>query len=475
MVAVVGALLFWPVVELADPAPVAPGGVQVESDDTTATATWTRGPATAFRVQYSENLDFSDAQTQQVERNTFALSSLIPGTTYFLRVSSVRGDKVSRPSPLVRFTTGFSYVAPKLVVDSKTSASLSASWTSDATTKEKVKYEAQLDKDEVFSDPKTKTVSKRTAKFTKLGYKATYSTRVRIVGPTGVALSPWSDPETRQTLRSAPLRVASFNVLKSSKANWSARRLAIAETIRSQEVDVAGLQEATPVTVAGGIRQYADIVRVLGPDWALTEDSKGATGEARTVYNTKRLELVDHGYEEIPGSTRFGVMRYITWAIFEQKSTAKRFVFLNTHFVTSKASSRFSHRTASAGQMVRLANSISKGELPVVMAGDFNSAAHRNNSNGVYRTITGGGFVDPLIRSGKLGAAEKLTNADLKTVNKYARQPRRDASAPMIDHIFVSPMRVLEWETVAKLDGSGRFIGTIPSDHNMIRLTVYLP
>jgi hypothetical protein len=36
-------------------------------------------------------------------------------------------------------------------------------------------------------------------------------------------------------------------------------------------------------------------------------------------------------------------------------------------------------------------------------------------------------------------------------------------------------MRVAEWETVARLDRSGRFIGTIPSDHNMIRLTVYLP
>ena len=51
----------------------------------------------------------------------------------------------------------------------------------------------------------------------------------------------------------------------------------------------------------------------------------------------------------------------------------------------------------------------------------------------------------------------------------------RDASAPMIDHMFVSPMRVKEWETVAKLDGRGRVIGTIPSDHHMIRLTVFLP
>jgi endonuclease/exonuclease/phosphatase family metal-dependent hydrolase len=498
VIAASGAFVAWPAAHRADPAPVAPAKIRVASDDTTATATWARGPATAFRVQYSEDLDFSDARTQQVKRNTLALQSLVPGTTYFLRVASVKGDKVSRPSRLVRFTTGFGYAAPKLALGSRTSSTLSARWTVEATKdttdendesdkKDKgeksdernanaeVAYETQLAKDDTFSDPRSRTVSKRSLKFTKLSYKPTYSVRVRVVDSAGVALSPWSDPKTRQTSRKAPLRVASFNVLKASRSNWSARRLAVAETIRSQDVDVAGLQEATPQTVAGGVRQYVDIVRALGPDWALTEDSTGATGEARTVYNHKRLDLISQGYEEVAGSTRFGVMRYLTWAIFEQKSTGKQFVFLNTHFITSKARNRFPQRTAAAGQLVRLAKSVSKGKLPVIIAGDFNSAAYRNSGNGVYRTITGGGYVDPLPASDRLGSAEKRINADLKTVNKYARHPRRDSSAPMIDNIFVSPMRVAEWETVAKLDRSGAFIGTIPSDHNMIRLTVYLP
>lgn len=468
--------MVWPVTNLVEsasaPAPTAPGQVTITSEDTTATAIWDRTPATGFRVQYSEDLDFTDEEVQEVDRNRLSLQSLVPGTTYFLRVASVRGGRVSRPSQPVRFTTGFRHPAPKLVVESKTSASLRARWTSDA---KKVKYEAQVDRDKTFGSPRTRTVSKRDVTFTKLAYKPTYSVRVRIVDRRGATLSPWSEPERRKTSRSAPLRVGTFNVLKSSNGGWAARRLAVAETIRSQEIDVVGLQEATPATVAGGLRQYADVVRALGPDWALTEDSTGATGEARTVYNRKRVELINHGYQEIPGSTRFGVMRYITWAIFEQKNTGKEFVFLNTHFITSKARSRFGPRAAAAGQMVRLANSVSQGKLPVIIAGDFNSAGLRNGSNGVYRAFTGGGYIDPLVRSGRLGAAKNLVNADLKTVNKGARQPRRDASAPMIDHIFVSPMRVAEWETVAKLDASGRYIGTIPSDHNMIRLTVYLP
>ena len=86
--------------------------------------------------------------------------------------------------------------------------------------------------------------------------------------------------------------------------------------------------------------------------------------------------------------------------------------------------------------MAQVARTVSKdGELPVVIAGDFNSAALRNGSNGVYRALTGAGYLDPLVPGQELGSAERTINADLKTVNKYARVPRRDASAPMIDHM----------------------------------------
>ena len=44
-----------------------------------------------------------------------------------------------------------------------------------------------------------------------------------------------------------------------------------------------------------------------------------------------------------------------------------------------------------------------------------------------------------------------------------------------LDYILTSRMRVSEWETVAAMDANGSFIGRIPSDHNLIRATVYLP
>ena len=44
-----------------------------------------------------------------------------------------------------------------------------------------------------------------------------------------------------------------------------------------------------------------------------------------------------------------------------------------------------------------------------------------------------------------------------------------------IDYMLTTPMRVSEWRTVAELDADDNFVGVIPSDHNMIRMTVYLP
>jgi len=44
-----------------------------------------------------------------------------------------------------------------------------------------------------------------------------------------------------------------------------------------------------------------------------------------------------------------------------------------------------------------------------------------------------------------------------------------------IDYIMTTKMRVSEWETVARVSKKGTFVGTIPSDHTMIRATVWLP
>ncbi len=151
------------------------------------------------------------------------------------------------------------------------------------------------------------------------------------------------------------------------------------------------------------------------------------------------------------------------------------FLFATTHFAYQKSAAARKHRSTAARQLVAAIDRANPDGLPVIIGGDFNSGAHRNSGNGVYRALLAAGYIDPLVKSKKLGAAEKRINANLKTVHKMTRRAPRDSWAPMIDHVFVSKMRVAEWETVARLDNAGRFVGTIPSDHNLVRVTVYLP
>jgi endonuclease/exonuclease/phosphatase family metal-dependent hydrolase len=456
----------------------APGQIVVSPRDTVAVASWAPVASAGYVVETATGPDFLQATTTDVASELAVLSPLEPSTTYWVRVSARSGDGARGPaSAAVSFTTSerrYAMPAPTVTLDSLTSTSITPSWTAPA---DDLRYEVQLGKDESFTrpSPTTRLVESTSTTFDELTVGTTYTVRVRVVDATGAALSAWSVTASRKPAEELPLRVGSFNVKKSTQANWPKRRLAVAAAIRDEELDVVGLQEATPHRVKGGWRQYEDVVRLLGSDWALTDGVGGGPGEARTIYNRTKLTMIDHGYRTLSGSTRFGVPRYAAWAIFEQRNTGKRFVFVNTHFAYQKTAAATRWRTSAAKQMVELVDSINTDKLPVIIGGDFNTGAPRNSSNGVYRTFTGAGYIDPLARTGELGAAKKLTQAHLRTVNSLSRKAPMNPNRNVIDMLLVTPMRVAEWETVARLDGSGRFVGTIPSDHNLIKITAYLP
>lgn len=442
--------------------------------DAVVTASWAGRQVDSYSVEYADNPRFERAVTKSVDDPSVKLTALAPGTTYYLRVRTIAPDgRDSSPSPLVRFDTTYPNDPPEVSVQSNTSTSMSVRW--DKAT-DGSRYEVQVSPTIDFADPTTLQTIKTKKVFGSLTAGTLYATRVRVVDAAGDPLSNWSEPAMLTTASYEPMGVGTYNVLKWTKSNWAARRHGIADLIKSSNVDVVGLQEATPAHVKGGPRQFQDIANVLGADWALTRSTGGATGETRTVYDRTKLKLISEGYQPLAGSSRFrGVIRYAAWAVFEQRSTGKRFIFMNTHFSPGDSGSVRAHRTSAARQLVDTIARINADGLPVVIVGDFNAGGYRTSGNGVYRTITGAGYIDPLVKTGKLGQAEKIVDADLKTVNGMRRVAPRRSSVPFIDHIFVSRMRVSQWQVVANLDGAGRFIGTIPSDHNLVRATVYLP
>jgi endonuclease/exonuclease/phosphatase family metal-dependent hydrolase len=468
-------------VETQPQAPVhrPPTTVHVSSRGARAVVTWDAADAPGYVVEFDTGAGFTSPHPVEASDGVAILEDLTPQTTYYVRVVPVGQDgSHGAASTPVSFTTSrapFAYAARKLELSSQTSTSLTATWAEAA---KDVRYEVQLATTSSFAHVRTHTVAEPTAVFDELETTTTYYLRARAISPISLPLSDWSPVVSGHPAASQPLRVASYNILKASADSWPRRRQAVTQTILSQDPDVIGIQEAENKRVPGGSTQYRALRALLGEDWALTTDSRHTTGEIRTLYNTSRLTLVDQGYRPLSGSRAFGGQRYVAWAIFIQKSTGKRFMFVNTHLVWQRSAKAAGARASQAKQLVRAVEQANPDDLPVVIGGDFNTHLHRTSGNAVYRTITASGYLDPLVPGDELGRAEKLVHANLQTYNAKKRKADDSSSVTrttMVDHLFVSRMRVAEWETVAKLDSAGRFVGTIPSDHNMIRITVYLP
>lgn len=475
-----GVAALWSTVLTHSPAVVpgavpAPTSVSVSVRGSVAVITWA-GTSERYLVEVATDPGFTAARSTEATGSLAVVDDLVPKTRYLARVSPITLAGKGTPSETVGFTTlarGFPLSPPAVTLSSTTSTSLTAAWT-DVTAD--ARYLVEFSLEESFADPNSSVVTAPEVTFKKLSHKRTYYVRARVVDSAGERLSEWSAAVAGKPLQSAPLTVGTYNILKSARKDWSKRKPALVRTILGEDPDVVGLQEATPAR-RGGTRQYVALTNALGSDWALVDASSGSTGETRTIYNITRLQLISSGHHAISGSKRYGgFQRYVTWAVFTQRATGKRFMFVNTHFAPRTSSASDGHRVSAARQLVAAVKQANTDNLPVVVAGDFNTGKNRTSSNRVYTTIVGGGYRDPLATgSGRLGHAEKTIRANVKTVNRYRRVAPRDSFAPMVDHIFVSPMRVKEWEVVARLDSRGRFIGTIPSDHNMLRATVVLP
>ncbi|SEQ16473.1 endonuclease/exonuclease/phosphatase family protein [Microlunatus flavus] len=310
---------------------------------------------------------------------------------------------------------------------------------------------------------------------------------------------------------SAPLRVATYNIRnansfdgKKNEKRWEDRRGAVVAAIKGQDLDVLAVQEATQGMLHDAeserarVNQYEDLVNRLGGAWQVTNEAHyncansgspnrcayrytGASEGNRILYDADRVDLVDQGSRLLPVPAGKGD-NYMTWAELRQRSTGKRFMVSNLHTVGTDAQYKTKNKQARLALAELKENN--SDDLPMIALGDWNSSRFEKPSNGPYDTYVKAGFVDPL------GGAYKTHKPKGATVEHRIRtwlnssNPKWSRKAPghkawgngsYIDYILTTPMRVSEWETVAKLDKKGRYKGVIPSDHNMVRATVWLP
>ena len=470
----------------ADPTTAPPLAPTISQRPTMAIVSWPGVEGvTGYAVEIDTDATFVTARRVLTEDTISVLTGLVPESGYFLRVATwdPATDALGAWGGTQSFSTGprqYALLAPQVSTDSETSTSVTASWTSVG---KDLTYEVALGK-QPDDLSEVKPVDGLSATFTKLKEVTRYYLSVRALDSAGNAVTAWSDPVDEKTAAHLPLRVGSYNILcencSGGMAKWSTRRGPMVATIVGQDLDVLGVQEASIGGIPGGGTQYMDLIRRLGSPYKLTEYRRGASPDVRTIYNSDRLKLIKQGTIALP---RGASKRFLGWAIFEQKSTGKRFFFSNTHLEPNDGRKGWTARKRQANAIVAATARLRDG-LPVIAVGDYASTKWEKWGNAPYDVMQRAGYLDPLgndyrSHNSAPGAfVEKRINTSYASLNMYKRKARNfpgDVNGSNTDYIFMTKMRVSEYEVVVRVDSAGRFIGVIPSDHNLIRATAYLP
>lgn len=261
----------------------------------------------------------------------------------------------------------------------------------------------------------------------------------------------------------AIFRVMSFNIRYDNPGDgtnaWPLRRDAVAELIKTERPDIAGLQEAL-------LSQIDDLqTRLPSYDWhGVGRDDGKQRGEFVPIfYRRDRFEPLDTGTfwlsetPNLPGSKSWdaAITRLVTWMKLKDKLTGRTLYAFNTHFDHLGWQARIASAHLLLSEMRRIA-----GDAPVVLTGDFNTVP----SSTPYRIITTG-ISDNAESGGEqseshLDDARRISAAAPIGPNSTWNGFQEVLAGRQIDFIFVRGIRVITHAIVDERP-NGRFL----SDH----------
>lgn len=448
------------------------------------------------------------------------IRNIIVGVT--LGIAIVAAPVAVTAPPISAASAATAFVAPsEISLVTKTPQAITTKWTPVTGASQ---YEVQISANADMSAAMYYRTTGTSANVGDLSPATTYYFRVRVTATATTLVSPWSKSISVQTDApititpiSDPLSVATYNVFcftcnktYTAGLSWAERSGVVVQSIKAEAPDVIGLQEASQLiltgadAVPGALSQFEDLQKKLntaGMPYKVTSGAlfncvnprsnascvykyQGASHDSRIFYNQNTVDLIESGSSKIP--TIDGSAREAAWAILAQKSTGKRFLYVNAHL-------DYRTEAPSAAMRIKQMESITAFvsaknaslKIPVFIVGDFNSSKWALPSNGPYDVLTAAGYVDPIggtyghhVREGS-ATAEKIINANYASYNglKEDITPSRTfGNGSHLDYIFTSKMRVGEWKMVLNNGGAGNTqVGVIPSDHNMITAKVELP
>jgi endonuclease/exonuclease/phosphatase family metal-dependent hydrolase len=312
-----------------------------------------------------------------------------------------------------------------------------------------------------------------------------YYFRVRGVDAPKTSAASSTSSAMVQTSES-PLRVLSYNVLDASfdgeqhpggrSAPFAKRRAGELWLINRADADVLGIQEGSSCLVHRKgepcWRQIDSLAAGLKPQYRL-DDTDGTTVVDRytgdyILYAPAMVTPVGTGGHWMIGTR--SLQRFAAYQLFRVNQTGARFLFVTVHTDAPMGAKYDAIRGAETKAMLTRAATYAarRGSPPAIYTGDFNTYVHEyrtHDVSGAY--MRAAGLLDGI------QVAQTLVNAKYDSLNEYYRHPRKGHGSA--DHVYVSPgVGVRSWREVLHLS-HGRFVGTIPSDHNPIVSSVEIP
>lgn len=273
------------------------------------------------------------------------------------------------------------------------------------------------------------------------------------------------------------IRVATSNVRYATKSDgeniWENRRERLVEALRYIDADVIGTQEAL-FDQKEYLRRNLKGYKVVGVG---REDGKKEGEHSAIFYKSKRFRALDCGnfwLSETPDVPSLGwdaaCIRIATWAFLEEKSTGKKFFFVNTHLDHVGIQARHD----GVALLCRKAAEIGGG-CPMVITGDFN----------IYKESA---EIEEIKKLGLMHAYDIAENMYLQpsTWHGYSPDPENHAKVEaeknfrksgivlgtpqIIDYIFISQGTCSYYEIMPPKGPDGGFL----SDHSPVFANITL-
>ena len=246
------------------------------------------------------------------------------------------------------------------------------------------------------------------------------------------------------------LTVMSYNVrygdANDGTNSWPYRASAAVEMLKDQQPDIFGVQEALDYQVKF-FKEYPGTYKSIGVG---RDDGKHKGEHMAIFYKKKAYSLLKWGtfwLSETPEKPSLGwdaaCYRTATWALFKDKRSGKKFYFVNTHLDHVGVEAR---RKGLALIVDRIDAMNPKG-LPMILTGDFNMTAEREEFNELRE------------RMQDVRESAPVTD-DSCTYHEWGK-----VSLGPIDFIFVKGFTADSYETVRKPYAGRNYV----SDHYPIK------